>query len=145
MGDGGLNKPYSESTAQDIDAEVKRIVDEQWNRTMNLLTEKKDILENLANVLLEQETIERADLIKVLGKFLNFSTDKMLAKYMYGVFLELSFVSGDRPFKEMTTYEEYVDETSAKDGENKPRGLDDMDKARDSSSEQEAPEAAPSK
>ena len=69
MGDGGLNKPYSESTAQDIDAEVKRIVDEQWDRTMNLLMEKKEILENLANVLLEQETIERADLIKVLGTY----------------------------------------------------------------------------
>ena len=53
--------------------------------------------------------------------------------------------SGDRPFKEMTTYEEYVDETSAKEGENKPRGLDDMDKARDSPKAQEEPEAAPSK
>ena len=45
----------------------------------------------------------------------------------------------------MTTYEEYVDETSAKEGENKPRGLDDMDKARESPKAQEEPEAAPSK
>ena len=64
----GMNKPYSEETAREIDAEVKRIVDEQWERTIDLLTEKKDILEKLALVLLEKETIERADLIEVLGK-----------------------------------------------------------------------------
>ena len=63
----GLDKPYSQSMARDIDDEVKRIVDEQWERTINLLTEKKDILENLANLLLEKETIERADLIATLG------------------------------------------------------------------------------
>ena len=58
---------------------------------------------------------------------------------------QTSYFLGDRPFKEMTTYEEYVDETSAKEGENKPRGLDDMDKARESPKAQEEPEAAPSK
>merc|ERR1712106_330417 len=95
----GMNKPYSEETAREIDAEVKRIVDEQWERTLNLLTEKKDILEKLALVLLEKEAIERTDLIEVLG---------------------------DRPFKEMTTYEEYVDETNSKDAKNETKSLDDL-------------------
>ena len=67
MGDG-MNKPYSDATGKEIDEEVKRIVDEQWDRTVKLLTEKKDILENLAHLLLEQETIERQDLIETLGK-----------------------------------------------------------------------------
>lgn len=67
MGDG-MNKPYSDATGKEIDEEVKRIVDEQWDRTVKLLTEKKDILENLAHLLLEQETIERQDLIETLGE-----------------------------------------------------------------------------
>ena len=67
MGDG-MNKPYSDATGKEIDEEVKRIVDEQWDRTVKLLTEKKDILEKLAHLLLEQETIERQDLIETLGK-----------------------------------------------------------------------------
>ena len=66
----GYNKPYSEQTGQDIDAEVKRIVDEQWDRTLALVTEKKEILQNLAKVLLEQETIERQHLIEILGKYI---------------------------------------------------------------------------
>ena len=64
----GMNKPYSEETGRLIDDEVKRIVDEQWERTYNLLAEKKDILEKLALQLLEKETIERQDLIECLGK-----------------------------------------------------------------------------
>merc|ERR1711990_237127 len=63
----GMNKPYSEETGKLIDAEVKKIIDQQWDRTLNLLTEKKDILQNLAKVFLEKESIERADLIEVLG------------------------------------------------------------------------------
>jgi len=98
MGDG-MNKPYSDATGKEIDEEVKRIVDEQWDRTVNLLTEKKDILEKLAHLLLEQETIERQDLVETLGP---------------------------RPFKEMTTYEEYVAETSQKDNESTPAGLEDV-------------------
>jgi len=97
----GMNKPYSEETGRLIDDEVKRIVDEQWERTYNLLSDKKDILEKLALQLLEKETIERQDLIECLGA---------------------------RPFKEMTTYEEYVDETSSKDTDNTPKTLDDMQK-----------------
>ena len=69
MGDG-MNKPYSDATGKEIDEEVKRIVDEQWDRTVKLLTDKKDILEKLALLLLEQETIERQDLIETLGKSL---------------------------------------------------------------------------
>lgn len=95
----GYNKPYSEETGKLIDAEVKKIIDQQWDRTLNLLTEKKDILQNLAKVLLEKETIERQDLIDILG---------------------------ERPFKEMTTYEEYIADTKAKDSDSSPKTLDDM-------------------
>ena len=47
--------------------------------------------------------------------------------YFYRI--KLTFlVLGERPFKEMTTYEEYVDETSSKDTDNKPKSLEDMQK-----------------
>lgn len=35
-------------------------------------------------------------------------------------------ILGPRPFKEMTTYEEYVAETSQKDNESTPAGLEDV-------------------
>ena len=75
----GYNKPYSDKTGKDIDEEVKRIVDEQWERTVALLTEKKEILENLALLLLEKETIERQDLIDILGKYIFMYTQQCWA------------------------------------------------------------------
>ena len=44
---------------------------------MELLESKKDILENLAKVLLEKETIERTDLLEVLGDRIVEGTDHL--------------------------------------------------------------------
>merc|ERR1712212_82781 len=107
MGDGG-SKPFSDATGKEIDAEVKRIIDEQWARTIDLVTEKKDLLHNLANVLLEKETIERDDLIEILGK---------------------------RPFEEMTTYEEYVAGTKTEGAEIKTKTPEDAMPSKDNSKE----------
>ncbi len=49
---------YSEQTAQLIDAEIQKIVDEQYERAKQIILEKKDILEKIAKALLEYETIE---------------------------------------------------------------------------------------
>ena len=59
-------REYSEDTARQIDEEVKRIVDETYLRVKEILTGKKDKLEELARLLLEKEVVEEADLKKIL-------------------------------------------------------------------------------
>ena len=48
---------YSESTASIIDSEIKKIIDECYSKAKKLLIENRDILENMAHLLLEKETI----------------------------------------------------------------------------------------
>ena len=55
--DYGQVQPYSEGTSQKIDQEVKKILDEAHKTAYDILTEKKDILDNMARVLLSCETI----------------------------------------------------------------------------------------
>jgi cell division protease FtsH len=62
-----LEKPFSESTAQLIDAEVKRIIDEVRVETRALLEEKRGLLEKLAQALLTKEVLNETDLVEVLG------------------------------------------------------------------------------
>ena len=62
-----FSKPYSEKTAEKIDSEIRRIIDEQYSRCVQLLTENKDKLTLLANKLLEEEVIFREDLEKIFG------------------------------------------------------------------------------
>jgi len=59
-------REYSEDTAKQIDEEVKKIVDETYLRVREILTAKKDKLEELARLLLEKEVVEEADLKKIL-------------------------------------------------------------------------------
>jgi cell division protease FtsH len=67
LGDGGLrtHRPYSESVAKEIDAEVKRIVTEQHDLAIDLLREHDDLLELMAQALLEFEALN-ADEIELL-------------------------------------------------------------------------------
>jgi cell division protease FtsH len=59
-------REYSEDTAKQIDEEVKKIVDETYLRVKEILTGKRDKLEELAHLLLEKEVVEEADLKKIL-------------------------------------------------------------------------------
>ncbi len=63
-----FNKPYSEKTAEVIDAEVKAILDAAYQRALNILSENQEKLVKLANLLLEKEVIFREDLEKIFGK-----------------------------------------------------------------------------
>lgn len=63
-----FSKPYSEKTAEKIDNEIRRIIDEQYNRSVELLTKNKDKLTILAEKLLVEEVIFREDLEKIFGK-----------------------------------------------------------------------------
>src|SRR5262249_55093232 len=62
---------YSEFTAQEIDAEVKRIIDEAFNRAKSLLTTNLDKLELIAKSLLEYETLDGSQVEEIVrtGKF----------------------------------------------------------------------------
>lgn len=62
-----LTKPYSEATAQAIDAEVRRLVDAAYRRAIALLKEKRPLVEALAAVLLDKEVVNAGDLEAVLG------------------------------------------------------------------------------
>jgi cell division protease FtsH len=53
-------KDYSEATAQDIDAEVKRIVDGAFQTAKKMIEDNRDKLEMVANSLLEYETLDGA-------------------------------------------------------------------------------------
>lgn len=58
---------YSEATASLIDSEIKRIVDENYERAYKILSDNKDVLDNLANLLLEKETIYTKEVDEVLS------------------------------------------------------------------------------
>ena len=62
-----LTKPYSEKTAELIDSEARRIVDEVTARTRKILTENWNGLEKLAQMLIEKEVIMSDDIEAVFG------------------------------------------------------------------------------
>ncbi|MRT17048.1 ATP-dependent zinc metalloprotease FtsH [Vitellibacter sp. q18] len=62
-----FNKPYSEKTAELIDQEISKLVEEQYERAVKILEENKDKLTELANVLLEKEVIFKDNLQKIFG------------------------------------------------------------------------------
>lgn len=66
--DYSFNRPYSEETATKIDAEIKSIIENQYQRAISILTDNKDKLDILANKLLEKEVIFREDLEEIFGK-----------------------------------------------------------------------------
>jgi cell division protease FtsH len=63
MGRSGRN--YSESTAQSIDAEVRRLCDDAYARATDLLVKNREKLELIAKALLEYETLS-ADQVREL-------------------------------------------------------------------------------
>ena len=101
--DYNFTKPYSDSTAEKIDFEVRKIVENAYERTKNLLINKKEQLEKIAKKLLEKEILFQNDIEILIGK---------------------------RPFKNPTNYQSFtrkkdknkIEEKIQKDnGENKPQ------------------------
>ncbi|MFB0905066.1 MAG: ATP-dependent zinc metalloprotease FtsH [Nonlabens sp.] len=63
-----MTKPYSEKTAVIIDEEISKIIEEQYHRAIKILSENKDKLTQLADILLEKEVIFKDDLERIFGK-----------------------------------------------------------------------------
>ncbi|GIY07770.1 AFG3-like protein 2 [Caerostris extrusa] len=101
-GDVVIDKPYSEATAQIIDSEVRALVSRAYNATVKLLEEHKKNVEKVALRLLDKEILSREDMVELLGP---------------------------RPFKEKSTYEEFVEGTgSFEEDTTLPKGLQDWNK-----------------
>lgn len=64
----GFTKPYSEETAKIIDAEVMRIVNEQYERAKEILREYAVQHNHIRDLLIEKEVIYHDDVEKILGK-----------------------------------------------------------------------------
>ncbi len=62
-----FQKPYSEKTAQVIDFEVSKLIEDAYKRALDLLEKNKDKLSELAKVLMDKEVIFREDLEKIFG------------------------------------------------------------------------------
>jgi cell division protease FtsH len=64
-------KVYSESTAEEIDGEVKRIIDEAYRTAKDIITKNLDKLELIAKSLLEYETLDGSQVEEIVrtGKF----------------------------------------------------------------------------
>jgi cell division protease FtsH len=62
----GEQRNYSEKVAEEIDEEVRRLVDHAYQTARNLLIENRDRLDKLVKVLLDKENIEGDDLKRVL-------------------------------------------------------------------------------
>ena len=63
-----FTKPYSEKTAELIDKEISNIIEEQYQRAIRILTDNKDKLTQLAEILLDKEVIFKDNLEEIFGK-----------------------------------------------------------------------------
>jgi ATP-dependent metalloprotease FtsH len=66
-GENQFTKPYSDETARTMDEEVSKLVEAAYQRALHLLTENREKLEELAQLLLDKEVIFKEDLERVLG------------------------------------------------------------------------------
>ena len=67
-GEYGYQRPYSEKTAELIDQEVREMIDTAYQRTVELLKEKKSEVEAIAQELLTKEIIFKSDIERLIGE-----------------------------------------------------------------------------
>ena len=68
-GGGGSLKTYSEETAREIDDEIKQLLREAYEKSKNILVQRRDALDRIARILMEKEILEGDELVKLLDIF----------------------------------------------------------------------------
>ncbi len=68
MSQDQFQKPYSDETAAQIDEEVRKLIDGEYERAQNLLRERREELDKLARALLEKEVILKSDVENLIGE-----------------------------------------------------------------------------
>jgi cell division protease FtsH len=66
--DTTFTKPYSDDTAKVIDEEVRKLIDTAYQRTIALLTDKREQLNKIAQALLAKEILFKSDLEELIGR-----------------------------------------------------------------------------
>lgn len=66
--ENSFTKPYSEETGKIIDEEVRNIIDAAYERTLDLLRDKRVQVETLAKELLDKEVLHKSDVEHLIGK-----------------------------------------------------------------------------
>ncbi|MFA7472885.1 MAG: peptidase M41, partial [Spirosomataceae bacterium] len=97
-----FTKPYSEATAEAIDREVRQLVDTAYQHVKQLLLEKKEELEKIAQELLKKEILFQSDLEALIGK---------------------------RPFDKETTYQAYLNRRTEDDQEDSTKNPEEENQA----------------
>lgn len=93
-----FKQPYSDSMAQVFDEEAKKIVKEAYDRTEKLLKDRHEELVQVAELLLEQETINKDDIVRLIG---------------------------ERPFKMPSSYQDYMDMQQEQNADEESKEEDD--------------------
>tara|TARA_X000000950_G_scaffold121583_1_gene152476 strand:- start:14433 stop:16439 length:2007 start_codon:yes stop_codon:yes gene_type:complete len=62
-----FDKPYSQNTAKLIDEEVRAIIDKAYKRTLQIIKNRKDQVEIIAQALLEKELLFKSDIEDLIG------------------------------------------------------------------------------
>ena len=77
--DLGRSRGYSGATAQKIDEEVKRLIDEAYQKAKDILLSHKEKLDAIAHALLEYETLDGAHIKEIMehGRILNPPSNKL--------------------------------------------------------------------
>lgn len=97
-----FTKPYSDATAEAIDREVRKLVDTAYQHVKQLLLEKKEELEKIAQELLKKEILFQSDLEALIGK---------------------------RPFDKETTYQAYLNRRTEDDQEDSTKNPEEENQA----------------
>jgi len=66
--ENSFTKPYSEETSKLIDEEVRKLIDQAYEKTKQLLSDKRQQVEKLAEALLEKEVLFQSDVEALIGK-----------------------------------------------------------------------------
>ncbi|CAH2355077.1 mitochondrial respiratory chain complexes assembly protein Afg3p [[Candida] railenensis] len=85
-GNGGfkVHNTYSETTARTIDTEVKRFIDEAYDACHKLLSEKKELVDIVAEELFAKEVLTREDMIRLIGPRPYTERNDAFDKYIQG-------------------------------------------------------------